>query len=476
MVLRSCVRIMDVLHRPPESLNSSLKEGKITVAVYGLGHVGLSIATVWLRAGAKVIGVDVREDVVRSIGAGVSPIKDEPGIPEAISESVAEGKLRTTLDGVKASRESDVKIIAVPTTLSKEKNCDIAALKQVLQVIARGLKKGDLVIIESSVPPTTTIKVAQPILEMGSRLRVEEDFGLAFSPERVFEGRAIEDIERRYPKVVGGIGSKSTEAGAALYGVIAKQGVIKTSSSTVAETEKLFEGIYRDVNIALANELTRFCTSVGIDFIEVRKIANSQPFCYLHYPGFVGGWCIPFYPYFVLQVAQDKNEELPLTSLARKVNEDKPELLIRVADSTLREVRGKGLKNSKVTILGLAFRGDIADTRNSPSYEVIELLLKKGVGAITAYDPYVSEDLSLGDKKIRLAHSTSEAARDAELLIIMTEHSAFKDSLTAGEVLKTAAAHAILIDARNILPINISDAAMEGLILRQVEGFNIFIK
>jgi nucleotide sugar dehydrogenase len=467
---------MDVLHSTPESLNGSLKDGKITVAVYGLGHVGLSIATVWLRAGARVIGVDVREDIVRSIGDGVSSIQDEPVIPEVISKSVAEAKLRTTLDGVKASRESDVKIIAVPTTLSKEKNCDIAALKQVLQVIAGGLKKGDLVIIESSVPPTTTIKVAQPALEKGSSLGAEEDFGLAYSPERVLEGRAIEDIETRYPKVVGGLGPKSTQAAAALYEVIARQGVIRVSSPTVAETEKLVEGIYRDVNIALANELASFCGPIGIDFTEVREAANSQPFCHLHYPGFVGGWCIPFYPYFMMQVASEKKVELELTRLARNINEKKPQLLVKVADSMLKEVRTGGLKGSKVAILGLTFRGDIADTRNSPSYEVIELLLRRGVKTISAHDPYVTGDAGFIARGVKLAASINEALTGADLAMIMTDHSIFKIQSKQNEILEAISAQAILIDGRSVLSTGDSNVAAKGFVLRRVEGFNIFIR
>nr|MDO8099446.1 nucleotide sugar dehydrogenase [Candidatus Njordarchaeota archaeon] len=467
---------MDILHSSSESLKSGLREGKITIAVYGLGHVGLAISAVWLRAGGKVIGVDVKEEVIKSINNGVSPIKDEPGIPETIKKSLAEGKLEATVDGVKASRESDVKIIAVPVTLTNTKNSDLSALKQALQTIAGGLKKGDLVIIESSVPPTTTATVAKAILEKTSRLRVEEDFGLTYSPERIYEGRALEDIEKRYPKVAGGIGPRSTEAAAALYEVIVQKGVIRTTSPAVAETSKLFEGIYRDANIALANELARFCGTIDIDFNEVRAVANSQPFCNLHLPGFVGGWCIPFYPHFVLQVANEKNIKLPLTSLARKINEDKPKVLIKVADSTLKEVSGKGLKASRVAILGLTFRGDTSDTRNSPSYEAIDLLLRRGVSTINAYDPYVSRDINLEKKGIHLAPSISEATKDTELIIIMTDHSSFKNHLTPNEVLKTASTPAVLIDGRNILPISNGGTATDNFAHRKIEGFSVFIR
>jgi nucleotide sugar dehydrogenase len=467
---------MDIIHTSPESLKKSLKEGKITIAVYGLGHVGLGITAVWLRAGGKVIGVDINDEIVKSINSGVSPIKDEPGVPETIKKCVVDEKLEATTDGIRASKESDVKIIAVPTTLATGKKPDLSALSQALQTVAKGLKKGDLIIIESSVPPMTTTTMAKAVLEKASKLRAEEDFGLAYSPERIFEGRVLEDIEQRYPKIVGGIGSRSTEATAVLYEVIAQKGVMKTMSPTVAETSKLFEGIYRDVNIALANELGRFCGAIKIDFNEVRQAANSQPFCHLHIPGFVGGWCIPFYPHFVLQVANEKNVKLPLIGISRKTNQEKPRLLVKVADSMLKKINGKGLNGSRVAILGLSFRADVADTRNSPSYEIIDLLRRKKASMISAYDPYVSRDNILERKGVHIASSISEATKDTELIVIMTDHSSFKNHITPSEVFRNASTRSILIDGRNILTVGNGDAAANNFICTQVEGFHIFIR
>jgi UDP-N-acetyl-D-glucosamine dehydrogenase len=467
---------MDLVHSSPESLKTSLTSGKIVVAVYGLGHVGLAISAAWLNAGAVVIGVDINEEVVKSINSGISPVKDEPGIPETVRRYVSNGRLKAVADGVEASKASNVKIIAVPTTLTTEKKCDLSAVKKALQAIAQGLKRGDLVIIESSIPPTTTTKVAKQLLEKVSRLKVEEDFGLAFSPERIFEGRVLEDIKMRYPKVVGGVGPRSTESTTALYEVIAEKGVIRTRTPTEAETSKLFEGIYRDANIALANELARFCGSLGIDFKEVREAANSQPFCHVHLPGFVGGWCIPFYPHFVLQIADQRNIKLPLTSLARRINEGKPQLLVKVAESMLKQVSRKRLKESKVALLGLAFRGDISDTRNSPSFEVIGLLAKKGVTRMSAYDPYVTQDVRLEKRGIHLASSVIEAIRDADLVLVMTDHSAFKNNLTPKELLKTTSMRTVLIDGRNTLPADYNKVATEDFEFRKVEGFHVFIK
>jgi UDP-N-acetyl-D-glucosamine dehydrogenase len=467
---------MDIIHSSPESIKRSLQKGEITIAVYGLGHVGLAICAVWLNAGATVTGVDVNEELVKSINNGISPVKDEPGVPETISKYVSANRLKAVTNGVEASRASDVKIIAVPTTLTTRKKCDLSAVTKVLQAIAEGLKRGDLVIIESSVPPTTTNNIAKNMVEKISKLKVDEDFGLAFSPERIYEGRVLEDINKRYPKVVGGVGPRSTEAAVALYEIIAEKGVIRTTSATEAETSKLFEGIYRDVNIALANEMTRFCGSLGIDFKEVREAANSQPFCHLHYPGFVGGWCIPFYPHFVLEIAKMKHTEMSLTSLARRINEEKPQLLIKVAESTMKEVSGKRLKGSRVALLGLTFRGDIADTRNSPSYDVIDLLLKRGVAEITVYDPHVTQDASLEKKGIHLTTDMNEVSKEADLVLVMTDHSTFKNNLTPRELLKTASTGAVLIDGRNILPANHDALATDDFRFKNVEGFHVFIK
>jgi UDP-N-acetyl-D-glucosamine dehydrogenase len=467
---------MDLLNASPEELKNDLRNGKITVAVFGLGHVGLGITSAWLRAGAKVIGVDVKTELIESINNGVAPMSGEPGIPETIRDSVAQGKLRATVDGILASKESDVKIIAVPTTLTGMNKCDLSILETAMNTIGEGLKKGDLVIIESSVPPTTTTRFARTVLERISRLKTEEDFGLAYSPERIFEGRILEDIEKRYPKVVGGIGPRSTQATAALYEVIAQRGVMRTSSPTVAEASKVFEGIYRDVNIALANELGRFCGTMDIDYSEAREVANSQPFCHLHIPGFVGGWCIPFYPYFVLQIADERKIELPLITLARRINRDKPNLLVKVADSIMKETRGKGLKGSRVAVLGLSFRADVPDTRNSPSYEVIDLLLKREVFEIRAYDPYVAQDANLQKRKVQLTNKVDEATKDADLILIMTEHSVFRENLKPSNLLKTASSRAIVIDGRHILREDVTKRDVSAFSQWQVEGFRIFAK
>jgi nucleotide sugar dehydrogenase len=440
---------MKVYKSKPNILKEKLKNGEITVAVYGLGHIGLPIAIAWLHAGAKVIGVDKNEQVVNQIKNKTSPITNEPGIQEAIKKYVTEKKLTVTTDSINASKNSDVKIVAVPTLLTSNKKCDTTPLQEALHSIGKGLKKGDLVIIECSVPPTTTQQVAKSILEKESHLKAGQDFGLTYSPERVYEGRTLEDIEKRYPKIVGGIDPKSTEAAAALYEVIAEKGAIKMQSATAAETVKIFEGIYRDVNIALANELAKFCAKLNLDYMELRSAANTQPYSHLHMPGCgVGGLCIPFYPYFAMEIAAKYNLPLPIVQLARTTNENMPAYTVKLAGEELKKI-GQKIENINIAILGLTFRGDVADTRNSPTYEIIQRLKEKNA-KIKVYDPYVKKDETLEKLGIPLMRNLKAATENASLVIIAADHTEFK-KLTAKKLTENTLKPTIILDGRNVI-------------------------
>jgi len=291
---------IDLLALGENNIKEHLRKGLLTVAVFGLGHVGLPLACAWLRAGAKVIGVAKTNKKVNIVNRGENPLIDEPSLTPIIRKYVMEKKFKATTNGEEAVKQANVILIAVPTNVKWDKTgkpIDLSILVYVLKTVAKGLGKGKLVIIESTVPPGTTLNLAKPLLEKISGLKAEEDFGLAYSPERIMVGHALQDIEEKYPKIIGAVGQRSLKAAKALYEVIAKKGVITLSSTTVAEFEKVAEGIYRDVNIALANELAKLAKLLKVDFEEVRKAANSQPFCHLHKPGIgVGGPCIPIDP------------------------------------------------------------------------------------------------------------------------------------------------------------------------------------
>ena len=450
---------INLLELDEEELKRRLKNGEIVVSIYGLGRVGIPLACAWLRAGARVIGVDINEDKVKMLNRGECPI-DEPRVPEVIREYVSKGLFIATTDGVSASRNSNIKIITVSTTLKRGLEAiefNLTPLRKALNTISSGLKIGDMVIIEASVPPGTTEKVARPILESSSGLIAERDFGLAYSPERIAEGRALYDIEEAYPKIVSGIGAKSTKVVKALYSVISKKGVIVMSSTTAAEFEKLAEGIYRDVNIALANELAKLAHALALDFTEIREAANSQPYCNLHLPGVgVGGACLPIYPYFMERVAKEQGIHLELTMTARRINEGMPKYVSNLVISALERL-GTRPSDAKVAILGDSFRGNVADSRLSPTHDLVNELKARGINRIVVHDPLIKEDKEL---KASLSNNLNEVIRESDVIIISTDHDLYK-KLTLRKIKEISRKRKIVvIDGRNILryddiPINV---------------------
>ncbi len=403
-------------------LFSNLKNDIIThqkiMAVYGLGNVGGPLAAAWLRSNAKIIGVDISKKLLVEIEKGISH-KKEPFVSETFTNAIKEKRFTITSDGIDASKQSDIKIIAVPVGL-KGKKIDLTALISVSSDIARGLKKNDAVLISPSLPPGITENVVQPILEKYSKLKGERDFYLIYNPERIFEGRALEDIENNYPAIVAGLGSKSLAYGAELLKIISKKGVLTMSSLVAAEAEKLFEGVYRDVNIALANELADFCEKSGINYWEARKGANSQPFCHLHYPGTgVGGLCIPVYPMFIIEAAKKMGKHVKMVEFARKTNDLMPVKCVR--DSlTLFSKNKINPKGKKIAILGLGFRGEVTDSRLSPTYVVVKEFLKQGCKVIV-HDPYVVKD-DLLPSNVLLTNNLTQAVTKADLIFVSSDH------------------------------------------------------
>ena len=430
-----------------EKLNS----GDVRIAVYGLGRVGLPLAVAWLRAGLRVLGVDVDERIVKLINSGISPIFDEPMIPESVKHYVSIGMFKATTDLVEASRICEVKFVAVPTGIVDGKFNGVH-LEKALRGIGRGLKKGDAVCVECTVPPMTTETLVKSILECESGLKVEEDFALAFSPERIYEGRALEDLEVRYPKIVGGVGPKSTRFFSLLYRRIAKRGVIEMSSARAAELSKIFEGVYRDVNIALANELATLCSTYNVDFFEVREASNSQPFCHLHKPGVgVGGPCIPVYPYFLLESASSVGLRLELTRLARSINEGMPSKTVSILREIMTEL-GLTPSGTVVAIFGLAFRGNIADSRGSPTYEIVKLLLHMGV-KVVVHDPYISFDSTLNSLGVTLTGSIEKAVEGCNVIIVATDHDYYR-VLDWRRISDLMSSPKIIFDGRGIVEIS----------------------
>jgi nucleotide sugar dehydrogenase len=400
-----------------------VRSGEFKIAVYGLGHVGSPLASAWLRAGAHLIGVDSSSEVLKNARKGRTHIY-EPGVNEAFSKGLKEKRFHLYSDPIKASQDSHFKLICVPVLLTSSFSADLSAVKQVTTAIGQGLKKGDVVSLNPSVPPGTSEDIVIPLLAKESGLKVEQDFYMVYNPERIYEGRAIEDIEVRYPAIVAGAGVKSLEIGAKLYSLVAKKGVLKIGNMRTAEAEKLLEGVYRDVNIALANEMAKFCEKVGVDFWVAREAANSQPFCHIHKPGAgVGGACIPVYPQFILHAASASGVECKIISLGRNVNDSMPAYCVEQAMKLIDVV---DVPKCIVALLGLGFRGGVSDTRLSPTYKVIEELKKLKVKEIRVHDPFITSDPNL-PHDIMLTSNLSKAAKNAHLVILVSDHAEYRN-------------------------------------------------
>ncbi|MBM3897567.1 MAG: nucleotide sugar dehydrogenase [Thaumarchaeota archaeon] len=424
------------------SIAYAIVQGRAKIGMFGLGFVGSSVAAAWLRAGAHIVGVDKNPAIIESIRKK-KPIGGEKDVIDAFSRAYSKNLVEGTQDAVKASKSTLVKFITVPVGLDGSK-ADLRNLKDVLTSVGRGLKKGDTVVVKPTIPIATSEETIIPILEKESRLKVERDFYYVYSPERTSVGQAVKDIEENYPAILAGAGEKSASYGKQLYNIIAKKGVKVLTSLKAAEAEKIFEGIYRDVNIALANELAMVCENLGIDFSEVREAANSQPYSHIHKTGIgVGGACIPVYPWFIIG-ASDKIGFVPaLTKEARLLNKTMPEYSVEKALSMVDYSKG-----SKVAVLGLSFRGGISDRRLSPTYDIVKALLKRGV-KISVHDPFPQRDDNL-PAGVMLTDDLGKALKGSSLAILATDHPEYR-KLTEKELRKHEPRIETVFDGRGTL-------------------------
>ena len=426
---------MKILGLKRDEVRKKVSEGSVTIAVYGLGKLGLPVATVFADKGAKVIGVDVNERVVELINSGSNHLVEEPALSELLKKNVEAGRLKATVDGIKAAEIADVMIIAVPTLVEDERP-KLDALLEVAEKISKSIKKGDIVITECTMPPGGTEKLI-PLLEK-SGLRLGE-FGIAHAPERMSTGTAVDDITKKYPKIVGASDQKTLEAVIGLYEAINEKGVIPVSSLKAAEAVKVFEGVYRDVNIALANELALWCEEQGLDVYEIIKAANTQPYCNIHLPGAgVGGHCIPVYPWFIISSAK---RNMRLLRTAREINEEMPKHVVYLLVKALNE-NGIPMKGSKILVLGLTYRGGVKEFYKSPAIRIIEGLKKWG-SIVYAYDPLCNEEDA---RKLGVRWKSDFEGVDA--IVVATDHREFKE-INLEEVAEKVR-HKIIVDGRRV--------------------------
>jgi UDP-N-acetyl-D-mannosaminuronic acid dehydrogenase len=376
------------------------------VCVIGLGYIGLPTASIMANSGLQVIGVDKKDSLIDLINNGVVST-EEPGLKNMVFSAVNSGMLKA-----KAKvEEADAFVIAVPTPIlecSDNKRVDLSYVEAASQELAPFLRKGNLVILESTCPPGTTENIVKPILE-GGGLRVGEDLYLAYCPERVMPGHAIFEMIHNN-RVIGGIEAKSAKRAEALYRVFVEGEIVLTSAKT-AEMVKLTENIFRDVNIALANEISMICEKVGINAWDVISLANMHPRVNIHFPGpGVGGHCISVDPWFI--ISQFK-EESKIIATGRQINDRRPEYVFKVLKKYLADI-----PDPLVTIMGLTYKGNINDIRESPALKIINLMEAEKI-KYNIYDPHVTSS----SHKIK---NLIEAFQESDCALVLTDHDEFK--------------------------------------------------
>lgn len=421
-------------------LLKKIKEKSIQVGVVGLGYVGLPLAVEKAKAGFKTIGFDVQSEKVNMVNLGQNYIGDV--VDNDLKKLVEEGILSATTD-FSFVQDMDFIAICVPTPLDEHQQPDISYVKSSTEAIAKYLKKNTMVVLESTTYPGTTEELVKPLLEEGSGLKCGEDFYLGFSPERVDPGNLIYKTKNT-PKVVGAIGEDATEVIAAMYRAVLEGDVHEVSSPAIAEMEKILENTYRNINIGLVNELAILCNRMGINFWEVVDAAKTKPYGFqAFYPGpGLGGHCIPLDPYYLSWKAREYGFHTSMIESSMMINDRMPEYCVERAGKILNRFE-KSLKGSNVLVLGVAYKQDIDDYRESPAIRVIEVLEKNGVN-VDYYDPWVAEYKEHGKVVQGLKEISPEIVSSYDLVMVTAAHTNV-DYLMVQENAK------VIFDTKNVM-------------------------
>lgn len=403
-----------------DSLLAKINDKTARVGVIGLGYVGLPLVREFTRAGFRVIGFDVDASKVAMLKAGKTYIRHLPG--RDFRKLIADGRFSPTTDMGQLSKP-DAIVICVPTPLTRTRDPDMTYVSGTATAISKSLRKGQLVVLESTTYPGTTREVVQPLLD-ATGLKLDQDYFLAFSPEREDPGRT-DLTTRQIPKVVGGMTPRSGELAVRLYGSVVDR-VVPVASCEVAEACKIVENVYRCINIALVNELKVVFERMGIDVWDVIDAARTKPFGFqAFYPGpGLGGHCIPIDPYYLSWKAREYGVTTRFIELAGEINTRMPEHVVERVVAALND-RGKAIKGARVLLLGLAYKKDVDDVRESPSVTLIELLQKRGA-KVSYHDPFIPVAKPMREHNIthmRSVRLTPENLRKFDCAIISTDHS-----------------------------------------------------
>ena len=402
-----------------QKLLKRIEEKTIRVGVVGLGYVGLPLAVEKAKAGFETIGFDVQKAKVDMVNAGHNYIGDV--VDSDLTEIVKAGKLRATTD-FSFIKDVDFVAICVPTPLDAHQEPDISYVRESSEAVAKHLKPETMVVLESTTYPGTTEELIKPILEKGSGLVCGKDFYLGFSPERVDPGNK-EYHTKNTPKVVGGVGKDATQVIAAMYRAVLDGDVKEVSSPAVAEMEKILENTYRNINIGLVNELARLCDRMGISIWEVIDAAKTKPYGFqAFYPGpGLGGHCIPLDPYYLTWKAREYGFHTTLIENSMVINDSQPEYCVERAMHVLNGHK-KAINGAKVLVLGVAYKQDIDDYRESPALRVIDELNKVGA-EVSYFDPWVAECKHGGKVLHSIPALTPEVVQQADLVMVTCAHS-----------------------------------------------------
>jgi UDP-N-acetyl-D-glucosamine dehydrogenase len=419
------------------TLRDKLETGTARVSVIGLGYVGLSLAVELAKAGLTVRGIDLALERVSLLNRGESYLVDV--LPETLAPLVTDGRLAASTAFDEAG-SADALIICVPTPLRKSKEPDISFILAALDSLQPHLHPGQLMVLESTTYPGTTEEVIQPRLEANG-LVIGDDFFLAFSPERVDPGNK-QFTTANIPKVVGGVTPACTALAAALYRQVTSS-VFEVSSPRVAETAKLLENTFRSVNIALANELAFACRKIGVDPWEVIEAATTKPFGFMpFYPGpGIGGHCIPVDPLYLSWKVRLTGYEAQFIALADQINRAMPEHVVNLVADALNQ-RTRALREASVLVLGVTYKADVNDIRESPALEIIQMLLRKGANVSYA-DPFMPQ-LAVDSLKLTAVEATAETVAAADCVLILTNHARFDYAMIADRA-------GLVVDTRNAL-------------------------
>ena len=401
-----------------QQLLKKIEEKSITVGVVGLGYVGLPLAVEKAKAGFKTIGFDVQDEKVKLVNEGHNYIGD---VVDSDLKELVESKMLTATTDFSFVKDVDFVAICVPTPLDTHQQPDISYVKSSTEAISKYLTKGTMVVLESTTYPGTTEELIKPILEEGSGLKCGEDFYLGFSPERVDPGNLIYKAKNT-PKVVGAIGKDATEVIATMYRAVLEGDVYEVSSPAIAEMEKILENTYRNINIGLVNELTMLCNKLGISMWEVVDAAKTKPYGFqAFYPGpGLGGHCIPLDPYYLSWKAREYGFHTSMIENSMMINDQMPEYCVERASKILNR-HGKAMNGAKVLVVGVAYKQDIDDYRESPALRVIEVL-KREMANVEFYDPWISEYKYKGEKYQGLKDITPEVIASYDLVMITAAH------------------------------------------------------